>query len=673
MAINWGPTGEVVYDRTYSRTHPNGTKETWPETVKRVAEGNVALAESPITEANDLRELMEDFSIIPAGRHLWASGVKGRQFLFNCHVSGWGEKPSSHFEFSFMRLMEGGGVGANYSMDLIGKYGPVRTEPMVHIVCDPMHQDYAEMKAAGLLSEHYSPSYQGRYMEVEDSREGWALALVDLIETAYNEDVSPIRVYDVSRVRCKGSRIKTFGGTASGPGPLARMLLDVQEVFDGLEGMKLSGLDAMDIDHAIAQCVVSGGNRRSARMSIMNWRDPWITQFLECKADSSKHWTTNISVEVDEAFFECLEDEDCFSAREILNKVSEGMISNGEPGIWNGFLNNEDELETVRASNPCGEIALTEWENCNLGHLNLDRFVGPQNTTRLFPFDLEGAKAAIRLMTRFLIRATYGDVTDSKQAAVLAKNRRIGVGLFGFQAMCNKMGIRYSESPNNPYVRYILKQLKEAVSQEAADYAYQLRIPIPIKCTTVAPTGTIAKLPGTTEGIHPIFSKYFIRRVRFSSVNPGDVFQVEALRKEGYKVYPADNEPFTDIVEFPTMEKLVQEVIDLGYSADIVESVDELALGDMFAVQAMVQDLYADNAVSFTANIKAKEYTPDEMAEILADWLPDLKGTTVFPDISRPQSPYERITKEQYEEMTGPKVVSDSIDEDCASGACPVR
>src|SRR5690554_7171221 len=79
--------------------------------------------------------MMEEFQIIPAGRHLWASGVKGRQYLFNCHVSGWGENPWDHFEFTFLRLMEGGGVGANYSNRFLKDYPIIESWNDVHIVC----------------------------------------------------------------------------------------------------------------------------------------------------------------------------------------------------------------------------------------------------------------------------------------------------------------------------------------------------------------------------------------------------------------------------------------------------------------------------------------------------------------------------------------------------------
>lgn len=107
--VNWGPTGEIVYNRTYSRVKPDGSSETWPETVERVVDGNLALVDARYQQPGEREELIRlitEFKMLPAGRHLWASGVKNAQHLFNCWVSGWTEKPSDHFEFTFMRLME---------------------------------------------------------------------------------------------------------------------------------------------------------------------------------------------------------------------------------------------------------------------------------------------------------------------------------------------------------------------------------------------------------------------------------------------------------------------------------------------------------------------------------------------------------------------------------------
>jgi adenosylcobalamin-dependent ribonucleoside-triphosphate reductase len=711
--VPFGPTGELVYNRTYSRKLADGTKETWPDTVRRVVRGNLALVhgndmdawpEEARKEYDELVSFMDAFAIIPAGRHLWATGVKGRQYLFNCHVAPWGEKLSRHFEFTFMRLMEGGGVGGNYSSKYLEKYGAPRRQLEVHIVCDPMHRDYEEMRAAGLLSAEYDSDWTGAY-EVEDNREGWAAALVDLLDTYMTDDEvkHADRVYDVSRVRCKGSRLKTFGGTASGPGPFARMMIETSKVMNGaheraielhmdragecltpggtwrepltpFRNPHLTPVEAMEISHAIAECVVSGGNRRSARMAICAWDDPFIDDFLDCKRDGSKHWTTNVSVEIDSAFINALGSPDTalfLEAQRVHQRVVEGMLRNGEPGYWNSSYSNEGEVNPVIATNPCGEIALPETGACVLGHVNLDHFAPKGKGGRI---DRKGLERAHELMTRFLIRATYGDMTDDQQREVMHSERRIGVGHLGVQAFLAKQGIRYSSAPYDSRFRTLLNDLYDTVREQARRYAFQLRVPEPVKVTTVAPTGTIAKMPGVSEGIHPIYARYFLRRVRFSMTNPAQVAMVQEAVNAGHLVEKCiyDQSGNTMVVAYPTKEKLVAEVEAMGYDPAIVESADEIDLNAMLAFQAMYQEEYADNAVSFTVNFPEGKYSLEEAARIIASWLPDLKGTTLMPDGTREQAPYERLTAEQFAEYEVTSI-EDSTDEDCASGACPVR
>lgn len=718
---NWGPTGKTVFERTYARVKPDGTRETWGDTVRRVAEGNLSLVYGPPEgwdhavqdEYRRLVEGMEEFKILPAGRHLWASGVPGRQYLFNCHVAGWGDRLSEHFEFTFMRLMEGGGVGSNYSSTNLEQYGAPRRTLRVHVVCDPSHPDYANMADAGLLSSDYSHEWTGAF-PAEDSREGWSAALVDLIDTYMTDDLvrHEDRVYDVSRVRAEGQPLRTFGGTASGPLPLARLLANTGTILNGaaeraeannygFEDEHLTPLEAMAIDHEIGACVVAGGNRRSARMSIVRWDDPYIFEFINCKTDPSRHWTTNVSVEIDTEFLDHLKQIEGGAplrgkrakALEVHRAVVTGMLTNGEPGYWHSTLSNEGEPTPVVCTNPCGEIALTEWENCNLGHVNMDAFalVDYENMTAARRNDhWESLREAHRLMTRFLIRATFGDVNDPRQAAVLAKQRRIGVGHFGVQGFLAKSGIRYSDAPGTGWMRALLSTLRHEVREEARRYAFDLRIPEPVKVTTVAPTGTIAKLAGRTEGIHPVYARRFIRRVRFSSTDLAQSVEVERLRALGHVVERDRMAANTWVVEFPTVESLVSEVEALGIPGEIIESADEIPLERMLAFQSLYQTEYADNAVSFTVNVPAEPHQSAAMAAgldvppptaervnrvmgELAKWLPSLKGTTLMIDGSRPQAPMERLTDDQWDEITSPVSVADSVDEECSNGACPVR
>lgn len=675
--VPWGPAGEVVYSRTYSRTRGDGTRETWPETVKRVAKGNLALVygddpqqwkDEQWKEYADLCWYMSNFALLPAGRHLWATGVPGRQYLFNCHVAGWGEKLSEHFAFSFLRLMEGGGVGANYSGKHTAKFGAPRRYVRVSIISAPNHTDMDELRP--FLTDHHE--VEGKYVfPVTDSREGWAEALTDLLDAFMSDEFSydTHLAYDVSKIRASGSELKTFGGTASGPAPFARMMLDVARIMNTAHDKgELTPLDLMEIDHAIAECVVSGGNRRSARMSILHWRDPHIMEFINCKKDTGLHWTTNISVEIDDEFIEEVSwgyfRHRC--AKGVHRTVCEAVLENGEPGYWNSSLSNHGEIEEVIATNPCGEIPLTEWENCNLGHVNLDWFA------RTGTVDWKQLLEAHRLMTRFLMRATFGDTNDPRQAAQLARNRRIGVGHLGVQGYWAKQGCKYSEIPD--VAMGDLKLLYNTVRDEAAKYAFQLRIPVPVKVTTVAPTGSVAKLPGVTEGIHPIYARWYERRVRFSmrdAFQRGMVLNHEA---DGFRVETDvyDQSGQTKVVIFPTEDILVAQCRDLGLPEDIVESADQISVRDMLRVQETYQKYWADNAVSYTCNIPEGTVSPKELMDLLEEFLPNLKGTTIMVDASRPQAPYTRITRDEFLMAMATKT-EDSTDLECSSGACPIR
>lgn len=717
--IQWGPAGETVYNRTYSRKLPDGSNEQWPDTVRRVVDGNLALvygddvsewSESVLAERAELIDAIEHFRILPAGRHLWASGVKGRQYLMNCWTSGWGDKLSDHFEFTFMRLMEGGGVGANYSSSYLDEYGLPKRKLEVHIVCDPEHKDFLDMDEAGVLSAEYDSDWEGAF-EVVDSREGWSAALVDLIDTFMSDDEvkHQKRVYDVTNVRPSGARLKTFGGTASGPQPFARMMIEVARVMSdardrvyennmvhlpdwkGRSSLHLTPMEAMEIDHAIAECVVSGGVRRSARMAMVRWDDTFALEFIKCKADTGKHWTTNISIEIDDEFIGYVQQAFAgqmfgeFStysrgawALKVYQEAVDSMLTNGEPGFFNIDKANEGELAGIYTTNPCGEITLEPWEACNLGHVNLDAFVYPpiegEYASRPAGFDWEELMRAHELMTRFLIRATYADVPDPKSREVVDRNRRIGVGHFGVQGFLAKQGIRYSDAPSDGRVPWWLSEFRKTVREAAVNYAFELRIPTPIKVTTVAPTGSIAKLPGATEGIHPIYARHFIRRIRYNMVDEDQWAEVLKHQAAGLKVEPDiyDLSGNTVVVEFPTKDLLVAQVEELGYDPAIVESADEISLDDMLSFQAMYQRHYADNSISYTINFPEGSLSHRVAGETLARYLPVLKGTTMMPDGTRPQAPYERISESEYEAALV-KSVADSVDEECAQGVCPVR
>ena len=647
----WGPLGKTIFNRTYAR--PKGdSSETWTEMVHRVVEGNLSFVDPQhidALEASQLAEHISSMKILPAGRHLWVTGVPGRQFVMNCHRAGWGEHLADHFCFTFDELMKGGGVGANYSNEYLDQLPAPAGQVELAVVCSPSHPDH------GSFAHHLNNSPSGgAVFTVPDSRQGWIASLRQLLTLA--ESGGGQLTIDVSHVRPRGSIIEGFGGIASGPGPLIDLLIEATKILNSSVGESLTSLDAMALDHAVASCVVSGNVRRSARMSIKHWADSDILDFIDCKRhDPDSHFSTNVSCEIDDRFFDQLAVKAPF-AESVFHAVVLNMAANGEPGFYNSSLASGGEFDDVRASNPCGEQPLAEWEACCLGHVNLAAFGD----------DLEGACEAARLMARFLIRATNCDIEDGNQRTVVTRNRRIGVGLFGVQEWAAAHSVKWSEIPESDKLRHFIQDMATIVEEEAMSYSHELRIPTPVKTRTIAPTGTIAKLAGVSEGIHPIYARHYIQRIRYAENDP----QLDHHQELGRHIEDCRYTDKTKVVSIPTANAILEH-----YEPEMIESVDEIPLDQLFEVQAWFQKHWSDNAVSFTANINP-DTPPIELSRALRKWLPHLKGTTVFPDLSRPQSPYERIPDGVFEVIEGVLgahgEVGQAID-DCSTGACPIR
>lgn len=262
---------------------------------------------------------------------------------------------------------------------------------------------------------------------------------------------------------------------------------------------------------------------------------------------------------------------------------------------------------------------------------------------------------------------------DQKQREVLLRNRRVGVGHLGVASALAMLGIKYSEAPQNSRFMSELAWWSETVDQAAIEYCHDLRIPVPVKKRTVAPTGSIAKMPGVSEGIHPIFAKYYDRRIRFSTVDPEQWETCMDYANRGFHVEPDMYAENTMVVTIPTKDILMDQVSGMGFNPDeVVQTPAELTLEEMLDFQKMYQECWADNAVSFTANINPDDYTVEQIMGLIQKYGPVLKGATVFPEKSMAQQPYTRITKQDYE-LSAVKAVDASVDEECSSKGCPIR
>lgn len=670
----WGPIGQEVYDRTYSRdlevpvedSTGTRTKETWAETVRRVVVGNLGFVDASTHqpgEAVELFELIYNFGGLPGGRHLWVTGTSN-PFSRNCFVSGWSERTSDHLVFLTSRLFEGGGVGANYSNDLLASTQPIVGTLDVSITCRTDHPDFDVVRTAadGLWAEWPA----GETVTVSDTREGWVGCWQNLVDLACTPGRHQVCV-DVSDLRHHGAPLRTFGGQASGPAPLATSIVEVTRILNGAaaDSRRLSSLEAMNVDHHCASAIVAGGARRSARMSLKSWRDHDIFEFIHCKTDPNAHWSTNISVEVDNGFWAGIEGGDPH-AIDVLNAIALGMARDGEPGIVDTDQMSVGERTAIRATNPCGEVGLVfdpadaAGEACNLGSVNLDHFGD----------DHAGACRAFELIARFLYRATCNPYPDEAASRIEAHNRRIGVGFMGLQGWAAAHGTRLSQVASTEALRSKLTEFRHVVRRAADGLADEMGLPRPVKVTAIAPTGTIAQMPGVTPGIQPVFARHLIRRVRYADTDPA----LPGLVAEGYSVLDDTYAANTKVVEYPVRDSILDR-----FDEGLIEQADELAFGDFMALVACVQETFCGgsdgNAVSSTAHLPANA-DPAMLAAEIVKVGGSVKGVTAFPAVSRPLSPLEAISKDTFEEMVATVGIAESFDSNdgsCSTGACPVR
>ena len=695
-APQWGPIGREVYERSYSRDiiDPAGlvvdswtwqvpesrTSELWGDTVRRVVSGNIGYADdmgintSPC-EALDLFRMIYDFKIVPAGRHLWMTGVPGAA-LKNCHRSGWSKDITDHFRFLAIQLFQGGGVGANYSKFYRERGGNVVGNVDVRVTISESHDDYASVKSSADGLWIGDEDFNVLPFVVEDTREGWVDAWVELIRLYHTPGDHSV-VFDLTEVRPHGAPLRAFGGRASGPSPLAGSLVSISAILEKVENDTLmSAIDAMVIDHYIASAIVAGGTRRSARMSQLNWNDPEVFDFIKHKRnDPSVSWSTNISVVLDDDFHSALEGGDAH-ASEVLHAIAEGMAADGEPGIYNLSLAQVGEKRDVGATNPCGEAILEEHydpetgegsasgESCNLGSVDMDA-IGNNHTE---------AVEAFRLMSRFLYRATLAPIYDADQAEIEFRNRRLGVGVMGFQGWCASHGIKLTEFPDSEELLNKMTEYRLACRDAADTLAEELDLPAPIKVTAIAPTGSIAQLRGTTAGLHPVYARYFIRRIQYADTAP----TLQEMIDAGYPVEDSIYAAHTKVVAIP-----VKDIILDRHAEELIEQSDEVGVGSFLAVQAALQDTFCGGldgqAISATAQIPP-DTSPDLLTETLHEYVHRIKGATVFPALSRPQQPITSVSKGDWAiallelgNSNGLSLHGDSNDGDCVGGACPIR
>ncbi len=318
---DWGPLGYITYKRTYARIiEAENRKEEFWETIRRVVEGCYSIQKEhcmklslPWSDSKAQRSAQKmfkkiwNFKFSPPGRGLWMMGTEfiarhGSMSLNNCGFASTEDinlKYSKAFEFMMDALMLGVGVGF-------------------------------DTKGAGKVTIK-QPKEGSFKFQLPDSREGWVESLKLMLDAYLLGKQVP--KYDFSLIRPAGEPIRGFGGIASGPEPLKKMLEDVQNILEFRIGEKITSLDIVDIMNYIGKCVVSGNVRRSAEIAL---GDPTDLDFVTCKQDQEKlyshRWASNNSV---------------FAVKGLdYSFIANQIAVNGEPGIF--WLENAKAYSRMR-------------------------------------------------------------------------------------------------------------------------------------------------------------------------------------------------------------------------------------------------------------------------------------------------------------------------------------
>lgn len=555
--------GELLYYRTYSRVKTDGGQEDWGDTVVRNVNGVFSIRKDfyiknriPWDEqrwqnyARQFAEYLYAMKWLPPGRGLWMMGSefmyeRGSMALYNCAYTNLGSNDTFADDLSWLMdaLMNGVGVG----------FGPQRGNLRLQ-----------------------EPA-QGKYdFIIPDSREGWVDATWKIVRAFTHGAQLPYLIYD--RIRKAGMAIKGFGGICSGPESL---ILMHKQLIDQCQKYLAGDIDEVEFKtncaNIIGCCVVAGNVRRSAEISCGSVRDEVFMNLKDYRKYPYREefgWMSNNSV--------ILESSDDF---DMLGEVAKRLVLNGEPGVINkknlkhGRIGKKDNSRPDQAVgfNPCGEIPLEHREVCNLA----ETFPTMCSTTEEW---LQACEYASFYCSTVSLLPTHQPSTNR----VVARNRRIGVGLVDFTGWCHRDGVHK--------VTKALRRGYERVSDTNRWANAEAGVPEALRKTTVKPGGTTPKLPGKTSGAgYPTFW-HTIRRVRVQQDTPFHTLLLRAGIPYEKDAYSAN----TDTFEYPILQgpaKPAEEVSVWQQASNII----------------LLQREWSDNAVSNTIYFRPKWALTDHL------------------------------------------------------------
>jgi ribonucleoside-triphosphate reductase len=462
---------------------------------------------------------------------------------------------------------------------------------------------------------------------VGDSKLGWAKALNELISLLYT---GYIPKWDVSKLRPAGSILKTFGGRASGPEPLVELFKFIIAYFEQHKGQKLTSLACHDIACMIGNCVVVGGVRRSALISLSDLDDAqmrgaksgqwWtLTPYRRIANNSAvyKDKRPDMSSFIDEwkSLYDSKSGErgllSRYAAKQNIERSNAFRLANfDKPRLR--------DTDWEFGTNPCSEINLRPNQFCNL-----------TETVIRATDDIEMLKKKVELATilgTFQSTLTNFKFISKKWTDNTEEERLLGVSLTGI--MDNQM----TNGCDMEMLKYYLTELRKTAIHTNAVWAKKLGIPQSVAITAVKPSGTVSQLVNSSSGIHARHADYYLRSVRNNKRDPISNLMIDAgFPHEEDRMSPSDW-----VFSFPVKSP------SLSIKRHDMDALRQLEIWKMY------QLYWTEHKPSVTVSVREEEWM--KVGSWVFDNFEHMSGISFLPmsDHVYQQAPYQDLTKEEY-------------------------
>ncbi len=587
-----GSYQEFIFYQFYSRFKADiGRRETWIEAIDRFMDFMKENLKKKLTDAEyaEIRLAIINQEVCPSMRLLWSAGKAARNSnvtAYNCAYIA----PTSWQDLSEIMYVSMCGAGCGFSVE------PENVEKFPQI----------EKQKGGKLKK----------VVIEDSKEGWARSFVEACTAwANGEDVD----IDYSKIRPAGAPLLTMGGRASGPAPLQELMAFTKRKMLARQGRRLTTLDLHDIICQIGLIVVAGGVRRSALISLSVLDDAEMRD-----AKKGTFWQTEgqRSMANNSAVYEVKP-----TADEFLKEWTALVASkSGERGIFNrGDLEKQipkrrwDKIKDKKqvGVNPCGEIYLRSKQFCNLTSI----VVRPND-------DMKSLKRKMRLATilgTYQATLTHFPYLSKEWKENCEEEQLLGVSITGYYD--NKI-VRDDKNLSDLRLESIVTNKK---------YAKKFGTRPSTAITCVKPHGNSGQLLGVGSGMHPWYSKYYIRRVRISANDP----LLKLAQDQGVPIHPevgySTSNASTMVMEFPCK---APEGAVVSKDVNAIEMLNEWK---------RLKKHFTEHNPSVTIYVNDSEWL--SVANFVYENWDIVGGLSFLPRNNHVYqlAPYEEITKEEYE------------------------